>query len=359
MKKIVFVTNSLYSGGAERVMSVLANEFSKIYDTTIVSKSLTEPFYPLNKSVKLIFPRTRVNYSSLLSTIFGRLRLNINLFFILKNSKPDVVITFCTRTNGTIISLCKFLRLKVIASEHLNYKANSDIRSIILIKKFIYPFADYLTVLTERDKKEYYSKYLKNVIVMPNPLPLIPVTTIFSEKKKDIILAVGEVSRWEHKGFDNLIVIFSRIAQKYPQWNLEIAGTGDASYLNNLISEYKLAGRVILLGEVRDIQSLMQRSKIYALSSRWEGLPMVLIESMSQGLPCIAFDCFTGPGDILTNNFDGILIEDQNIDEFSSKLSLLIENPDLRLKLGYNAIESCKRYNPADIVAKWQKIIEN
>lgn len=86
---------------------------------------------------------------------------------------------------------------------------------------------------------------------------------------------------------------------------------------------------------------------------------MVLIESMSQGLPCIAFDCFTGPGDIITNGIDGILVEDQNMEEFSSKLSLLIENPELRLQLGYNAIESSKRYTPGDIVAKWQQIIEH
>ena len=86
---------------------------------------------------------------------------------------------------------------------------------------------------------------------------------------------------------------------------------------------------------------------------------MVLIESMSQGLPCIAFDCFTGPRDIITNDVDGILVEDQNMDEFSYRLSSLIASPDLRLRLGYSAIESSKRYDPGDIVAKWQQIIDN
>lgn len=359
MKKIVFVTNSLYSGGAERVMSVLANEFAGIYDTTIISKAQTEPFYLLKKEVKLVFPKTRLSYNNFVATAFGRLKVYFGLFLILKKSRPDVVITFCSRTNGTVIPLCKLLRIKVIASEHLNYKANSKIRSIAFIKKYIYPHADVLTVLTDRDKNDFYGKYLKNVVVMPNPLPLAPVTNISPEKKRNIILAVGEVSRWEHKGFDSLITIFSELAPKFPDWNLEIAGTGDATFLNNLIAKFNMIGRIILLGEVRNIQELMQQAKIYALSSRWEGLPMVLIESMSQGLPCIAFDCFTGPGDIITNGIDGILVEDQNMEEFSSKLSLLIENPELRLQLGYNAIESSKRYTPGDIVAKWQQIIEH
>lgn len=359
MKKIFFITDSLYSGGAERVMSVLANEFTELYDTTIVSKAQIKPFYPLNGSIKLIYPKTSVNYRNKLTTLWGRIRLYIDLLFILKNGKPDVVITFCTRTNGVIIPLSKILGLKVIASEHINYKANSNNLSINFIKKYIYPLADVLTVLTDRDKKEYYGKYLKNIVVMPNPLSLIPLKTIDNEKKKDIILAIGEVSRWEHKGFDNLITIFAGIAHKFPDWNLEIAGSGDADYLNNLISKLKLSDRVILLGEVKDIKSLIQKAKIYALSSRREGLPMVLIEAMSQGLPCVAFDCFTGPGEIINNDIDGILVEDQNMGEFASKLSFLMENPDLQLKLGYNAIEACKRYNPHDIVARWQQIIDN
>lgn len=360
MKKIFFITDSMYCGGAERVMSVLANAFVDIgYDTTIVSKAHIIPFYPLNEKVKVIYPKTIVNYSNILTSIYGRLNLYKNLYSILKFEKPDVVISFRTITNGMVILICKALNIKVIASEHTNYKVEYNRLSYIAIKRYIYKLADVLTVLTERDKNDYYSKFLNNVVVVPNPLPLSPIKAVEEDSKKNIIISVGEVTRWKIKGFDNLVTIFSRIAYKYPDWNLVIAGAGEAEVINQMITNHKLSDRITILGEVKDIQSLMQSAKIYALTSRFEGLPMVLIEAMSQGLPCVAFDCFTGPGEIITTGVDGILTEDQNLEDFSIKLSTLIENKDLRQELGNNAIETSKKYNTPEIVAIWQRLIEN
>jgi GalNAc-alpha-(1->4)-GalNAc-alpha-(1->3)-diNAcBac-PP-undecaprenol alpha-1,4-N-acetyl-D-galactosaminyltransferase len=101
----------------------------------------------------------------------------------------------------------------------------------------------------------------------------------------------------------------------------------------------------------------MQQSSIFVLPSRWEGLPMVLIEAMSQGMACIAFDCFTGPADIITHNHNGILVEDQNIDKFSTELSFLIENEKIRKTLGQNAIEKSKDFLSSKIVKMWITLI--
>jgi glycosyltransferase involved in cell wall biosynthesis len=251
------------------------------------------------------------------------------------------------------------LGLRVIASEHSNFKVSIKSFPIWFVKRHIYPHANFLTVLTERDKSEYYGRFMKNVVVMLNPLSLVPVKNVNLLKREKIILSIGEVPSWRIKGFDNLLEIFLKISVQYPDWKLVIIGRGDQSYLLDIIQKSNLAGRVSLPGEIKNVQTFMQLSSIYALPSRWEGLPMVLIEAMSQGMACIAFDCFTGPGDIITNRLDGILIEDQDINQFVCGLSELIENQDLRLSLGTNAIETSKKYLPEKIVKRWRNLIEN
>jgi len=358
--KIFFVINSLESGGAERVMSILANEFVKLgYNISIISKVNKEPFYALDPKIKLIYPYNQIQYKNKIKTLTGRLSVYFDIYNTLKKEKPDLVIPFSTTTNGIIIPICKVLGIKVIACEHNNYKLNFKNLSILVIKRIIYKWADKLTVLTQRDIDLFYGRFMKNVVVMPNPLPLTPINKLGLVEREKTILAVGNIDRWKHKGFDNLIKIFSKISSKYPQWKLKIAGAGNPKHLTPLIEEYNLSDKVIFLGEVKHIRELMQESEIFVLTSRWEGLPMVLIEAMSQGMACVAFDCFTGPRDIIHHEKDGILVEDQNNKYFATQLSLLLENEALRNQLGVNAIETSKKYLPEKIVKRWQKLFES
>jgi GalNAc-alpha-(1->4)-GalNAc-alpha-(1->3)-diNAcBac-PP-undecaprenol alpha-1,4-N-acetyl-D-galactosaminyltransferase len=358
--KIIFIIDSLCSGGAERVMSILANNLSYTgHQITILSKVHQPGFYELSENVTLVYPKTKINYRNRITTTLSRISLYIDIYKYLKNAKPDRVIPFLTTTNGTIIILCKLLGLNVIASEHNNFRLNLKSFPVWFIKRHIYPHANLITVLTERDKVEYYNKFMKNVVVMPNPLPLVPIEKVDLRHRDKIILSAGNLLRWEQKGFDRMLEIFSLIAPKYPEWQLHIAGNGDPAYLTEIILKLKIGSQVTLLGEVKDIQGLMQSSSIFALTSRWEGLPMVLLEAMSQGMACIAFDCFTGPGDLITNDSDGILVEDNHFDQFVVRLSKLIEDQELRLTLGTNAIEKSKKYLPEKIVERWLSIIEN
>jgi GalNAc-alpha-(1->4)-GalNAc-alpha-(1->3)-diNAcBac-PP-undecaprenol alpha-1,4-N-acetyl-D-galactosaminyltransferase len=358
--KLIFVIDSLISGGAERVMSVLANKFSEDgYDTTIISKAHIPSFYKLENSVKLVYLKTKINYKNKATILFSRLRLYFNIYNYLKAEKPDFVIPFSTTTNGITIITCKLLGLYVIASEHNNYKIYLNSFSFWFIRRIIYPHANILTVLTERDKNEYYGRFMNNVIVMPNPLPLDPVKNVNLLLREKVILSVGELSRWNQKGFDLLLEVFAQIAPEYPDWQLVIAGSGNPACLTWRIQKLGLDKRVSLIGEVNDIQTLMCRSSIFTLSSRWEGLPMVLLEAMSQGMACVAFDCFTGPRELITNRLDGILIEDQNINQFVCGVKELIEDQDLRLNLGTKAIEKSKNYLPENIMQKWLSLVKN
>jgi len=357
MKKICFITDSLKSGGAERVLSILANEFIKEkYDITIFSKAHIPPFYELDESIQLVFPKVKVNYRNKISTSLSRIHLYREMYKTLKGLKPDLVITFSTTTNGTVIPISRILGIPVIASEHTNYKVSLSSFPIRFIKRYIYPYANMVTVLTQRDKNEYYSKFMKNIVVMPNPLSMPPIE-YFSPDREKTILAVGGINRWKIKGFDNLIEIFSQISKQHPDWKLKIAGAGDSDYIQKLIIDYDLSEKVQLLGEIKDIQTHMAQASIFTLTSRWEGLPMVLLEAMSQGMACIAYDCFTGPRDIITNGIDGILVDNQNISDFVSKLSDLIGTEERRIQLGRAAIESSKNYLPEKIILQWKQLI--
>jgi GalNAc-alpha-(1->4)-GalNAc-alpha-(1->3)-diNAcBac-PP-undecaprenol alpha-1,4-N-acetyl-D-galactosaminyltransferase len=360
MVRLIFIIDSLISGGAERVMSVLANGLSGSgYDITILSKVHMPSFYKLGTSVKLVYLRSEVNYRNKATIFISRLTLYFHIYKYLKAERPDVVIPFLTNTNGVTIIVARLLGLHVIASEHNNYKLYLNSFPVWFIKRVIYPRAGLLTVLTERDKNEYYGRFMKNVMVMPNPLALEPAGNVNLLVREKVILSVGELSRTEQKGFDTLLQIFAQIAPEYPDWQLVIVGSGDPGSLTSMIENSGLEKRVSLIGEVNDVQTLMQRSSVFTLASRWEGLPMVLLEAMSQGMACIAFDCFTGPRELITDRVDGILVEDQNTDHFVTGLKALIEDQDLRTRLGSQAIDTSKKYLPEKIMQRWVQLIEN
>lgn len=355
MNKIIFVTGGLISGGAERVLSIIANGLdTRGYDISIISKQQIKPFYNLNSKVNVIYPPTRLSYKNTFKTLLSRIAVFVDIFKILEFEKPAIVIPFSTTTNGSIIIVAKLLNIKVIASEHNNYKVGLQNPSKWFIKRFIYKMTDYLMVLTQRDVDEYYGNFIKNIVVMPNPLALIPINDNNEYKREKIILAIGNVSRWKHKGFDNLLSIFANIKNRIPEYKLVIAGGGDPTYLKQICSELNIENKVEFLGEVTDIAYYMQQASVFTLTSRWEGLPMVLIEAMSQGLPCIAYDCFSGPADIITNGKDGILIEDQNKEKFGLELISLIKNKNRQAILSKEALNTVKKYEINFILDKWE-----
>ena len=356
--KLIFVTGGLISGGAERVMSIIANGLSKRgLNISIISKQHLKPFYKLNDSVKVLYPEGNISYNNGFKRFFSRLIVLIDIFKILKFEKPDIVIPFSTTTNGSIIIIAKLLNIKVIASEHSNHKVGLKSPSICFIKRLIYKMTDYLMVLTQRDVDDYYGNFIKNIVVMPNPLALISVNYTNEYQREKTILAVGNVSRWKPKGFDNLLSIFANIQNRIPEYRLVIAGGGDPTYLKQICLELNIENKVEFLGEVNDIEHYLKKASVFTLTSRWEGLPMVLIEAMSQGLPCVAYDCFTGPGDIITNGKDGILVNDQNKEDFGQELISLIKSEKKQTSLSKEAINTVKKYEVNTILDEWEKLL--
>nr|WP_262489529.1 glycosyltransferase [Jejuia pallidilutea] len=164
------------------------------------------------------------------------------------------------------------------------------------------------------------------------------------------------------KGFDNLLVLIAPILKKHKDWSLMFVGeslNNGGDFLLNLATNLKIQNQVIFAGLRDDVQQIMAKSEIFVLSSRTEGLPMVLIEAMSQNMCCIAYDCISGPSDIINHDVNGILIENQNTTDMASAINKVIENPELRKKLANKANEVLIKFDENLICDKWEYLIKN
>lgn len=354
--KIHFIISSLRGGGAERVMALIATNLSKRvgYDVLVITLNKGEG-YSLDKNVK----RLSLSHGKMPNHTI-RSFINLASFYKNKNNRPDIIISFITLTNLITIPIAKLFGIKIIAEEHnshLRYMKNRKLLSDFT-KKTLYKKADLLTVLTSFDIN-YYKKFGVNVMVMPNPCSFNPIQNAILPREK-VILAIGSLDRFHHKGFDNLISLINPVLKSNPDWTLKIVGGGDKGleFLSKIVKKNELVDQIIFTGFINNVSELMQKSAIFILPSRFEGLPMVLLEAMSQGMACIAYDCKTGPSDIISNEINGLLIEDQNKEEMSNQLARLMENINLRDFLAKNAIKSLERYDINNVVDMYEKAFE-
>ena len=350
--KIDFISSSLVGGGAERVMVILANFFvTKGHHVTIITFNEGDDFQ-LDERVS----RVRLHSGSIKNhTLRGVWNL-VSHYKSVKN-RPDIAISFLSRTNFMSIIACKFFFIKIIVSEHFNHLGEGDkIRDFTW--KYLYRLANVVTVLTSFDKPFFENKGAK-VVVMPNPSTFIPLNHNGHSRRK-VIMAIGSLNRYHDKGFDNLIRLIAPVLKNYPDWILKIVGRGDEglAFLRELTAKEELEKQVVFTGFRNDVSTLMQDSEIFILSSRFEGLPMVLLEAMTQGMACIAFDCITGPSEMIVNNENGLLINDQDMDAMKNGLIKLMEDDSLRRKLAHRATRDLDRYSIENISKLWEDLFQ-
>ncbi|MBT8763036.1 glycosyltransferase family 4 protein [Desulfohalobiaceae bacterium Ax17] len=346
--KIVFIISSLGSGGAERVLTLIANYLSNKYTVTIITLSSEKPFYKIDKKIKLIqldlLKISRNKFESLYNTVKRILILKKTL----KQVNADVNISFMTHTNILSIIASKLNQQKIIASEDIEYYYYNN-KFLFFIRKIVYKFSDFLIVKTFADKKNY--DFLKKVCVIGNPLPSISFK--IDSKKEPFILAVGRLDK--QKGFDTLIEVYSKIDT---DWKLYIAGEGkERENLQSLIKSLKLENRVILLGIREDIFEWYAKASIFVLSSRKEGFGNVLIEAMAFGCAVVSFDCPYGPNEIIQDGVNGLLIENQNSQALAGAIKKLIDDQVLREKLSQEALKVRETYHIKKIIGAWEEVI--
>lgn len=345
--KIAFVISSLSSGGAERVLSNLANQLSKKNEIYIVVFSREDSFYNLSEKVNLIKLNLSKNSKNKFESIKNSLNRVLILRNALKNIDADINISFMIHTNILAIIASKVNKQKIIIAERIVYNFYQS-KLLYKIRRFIYPKSDYLVTQTFSDKKNY--NFMKNVKVIYNPLELPKLEKI----EERIILAVGRLDK--QKGFDNLIDCFAKVNSN--DWRLCIAGDGvEKKNLENQIKKLHL-NNVELIGKRKDIFEWYAKSSIFILSSHKEGFPNVLLEAMGSGCACISFDCPSGPSEIIENEINGILVENQNTEELAFQMQRLIDNKDLRKNLSNEAKKVKEKYSIEKIANEWNLLLE-
>lgn len=156
------------------------------------------------------------------------------------------------------------------------------------------------------------------------------------------------------------MLIWKEVLKNHPDWILDVYGQWDADLKYQKIAEgIKISNSVNFISPVADIENCYKQSSVFLMTSRSEAFPMVLLEAMNCGLPCIAYDCSSGPGEIIENNQNGFLIEDDNIGLFVEKLELLMKDKDLRLELGENAKKTTEQYEIQLIMNTWIALFED
>jgi len=156
-----------------------------------------------------------------------------------------------------------------------------------------------------------------------------------------------------------LIPAFAPVAAAHPEWELKLCGRGrDTQKLRDLVAEHGLEGRVILEGPTDDVPGEMAQASIYALSSRYEGFPLVLIEAMSKGMACVAFDCPTGPADIVEDHRNGLLVPARDVEGLTAALMEMVSDEELRRRCGEAAVATAEQYTMAAIGPRWDEMMQ-
>lgn len=379
--KITFIAYNIYGvGGTVRTTVHSANMLSQLgYDVEIYSIKRTSavPTFELLPSVKVIplfdsrrgkvfHPKSKRIFKLIKKILMKipsilidktedlypqfNLFIDIKLYRALKKMDSDVIISTFPSLNLLSLKYGPKKSYK-IGQEHSQF----DVHSKSLQKKIKkeYSKLDVLTCLSQEEAERYQNVNNKiNISIIPN-------ATLVSKKKSTLdnpyIITAGRLT--EDKAFDKLIKIFANVHSKHPEWKLKIYGNGsERSNLIKLINDLKMNSHIKLLPPSKELGLEMEKSSIFALTSKYESFGMVLVESMAAGVPCISY-ASKGPNLLIENGINGFIIEQDQEKEFCEKLIQLMERKDLRMKFATKSQETVSKYSYENVQKKWKDLI--
>lgn len=347
--KLLYITNGISGGGGlERVLSIKASYFAEEfgYDVHIITlNDSQDTFYPFSPFITIHPIEVSRDWKYLFNYI-----TKINK--VVKEVQPDIISVCDDGLKGLYVPVwIKKGKAKIIYERHASMMLNGVSWQKFWMRIGGY-FYDQIVVLTNYNLSEWSSS---NLTVIPNPVSFYPQES--SSLDNHQIVCVGSLSY--NKGYDLLIDAWSKIASQYPSWSVHIYGKGDASTYQTTIHQLGIQEQITFHNPVQDIESIYQQASMLVLPSRSEGFGMVLIEAMACGVPCIAFDCPCGPRDIINDGENGFLVEPQDTEELANKIQQLIEDKELRIKLGRSAKQTAQQYLIKRIAILWKNLFES
>ncbi|MDA8368718.1 MAG: glycosyltransferase family 4 protein [Nocardiopsaceae bacterium] len=239
-----------------------------------------------------------------------------------------------------------------VGQEHMNLSTHrKDVRAAIAR---YYPRLDAIAVLTHRDREEY-EQLLPGTRIVRIPNAIHSLDQEPADHTAKVAVAAGRLV--PQKGFDMLIPAFEQVVEHHPDWQLRIYGAGKKkAELRALIEEHHLYNNVFLMGHTSHLDDELAKASFYVLSSRFEGLPMVMIEAMAHALPVVSFDCPTGPADVLTDGTEGFLVPAQDVAGLAHAMGRLMADESLRAKMGTAAVATARNFSEAVVRPQWEEL---
>lgn len=359
--KIVFFVGSLRAGGAERVAVNLANAWSSAgHEISLVTTFVAETssFYEVSSQVDLLHLTQMLEGPSV--PLLQPVAKAIAVRKIVRNLKPDVVVSFLSNVNVLSILACAFTDTPSIISERL-HPGSSGNRYLEFACSIAYKFSSLLVVQTSRAASDALRLYrgLERVVAIPNPLPQgIERYTRSKRAHGDVgnrMIAIGRLA--QQKRMSDLIAAFSSCAANNPEWRLDIFGEGPLrDQLQAQIEELGMASRIAIRGITADPWSELETSDVFVLASEFEGFPNALLEALRIGLPTIVTDCPSGPRELTDDGRVGLLVPVGDVAALTSAMQTLMSDRVLRQKLGDAGSEYVSdRYCLDAVLAQWDQ----
>ena len=366
--RIVYCTSPLTTGGIQSVTVTKANALAgnpdnKVWIITCGDDSGKSAF-PVSENVALLGIKGKNDWRfpwNLLRMIPDWMYLRKNLRLTLDRIRPDIVVSTsgmekwvipCIKgpwaTVREIHNVKYYRRREAVSFPGKVLAAICDFLDFdINVRRF-----DRIVILTQEDRDLHWSKS-KNVSVIPNPLRFSDCRVSSLDNKE--VIAVGRLVY--QKNFGSLVRAFSTVRSRFPDWRLSILGEGEErASLERLIKDLSLEGSVFLEGNCDNVKERMLSSSLLALTSRFEGMGVVLIEAMGCGLPVVSYACQCGPKDVITDGVDGFLVPEGDERTLADRICCLIGNEEERKRMGLAARESSSRYALPVVIRQWMDL---
>lgn len=354
--RLTLVISALSAGGAERIMVSLANHWAdQGRQVTLITFDAAKPYYPLDQRVDLRQLNLHTYSRPLPKALTSVVRRIVGLRRVIKQSRPDIVISFLGKINALTVIATRGLSIPVVVSERNNPGKQVFRPAWHWTRRRLYGLASRV-VTPSQGVLDWFPENVRACgQVIPNPVDL-PSEIRPRLPGSPGLIAVGRLE--DQKGFDLLLRAYSKIADRFPDWSLIIRGEGQLrESIERQRDELGLRDKVHLPGITDVPGTWVDEGEVFVLSSRYESFGNVLTEAMVAGLPIVSFDCPFGPGEIITDGVDGLLVPPEDPDALADAMLTVMQNAELRQRLGQAAQKNVRRFERSRIMCHWDELV--